>query len=108
MKMVNPFQFMKLSFVCCSAKQHLKYSELLQVSVVEGDNAEGFLDGDTEDYVASSIIHADCRVSRFAQARELAIGGSISTLKVSRNSLSVTESAKYIALLSYLVCRAMS
>ena len=80
-----------------SAKQTLKFSELLQVAVVEGDNAEGFLDGGVADYVASSILRADCRVSRFAratgrdsetaQARELAMGKSISTLKVSRKSL---------------------
>ena len=69
------------------------------MAVVEGDNAEGFIDGGVADYVATSLLRADCRVSRFAraigrdsetaQARELAIGKSISSLKVARKYLNI-------------------
>lgn len=69
------------------------------MGVAEGDNAEGFLDGGAEDHVATSILRVDCSVSRFARAwkldgetakaRELAMGKSMSTLNVSRNSLTI-------------------
>lgn len=82
-----------------SAEQTLKYSELLRVALVEEDSAEGFLDGGVDDYVTSSILRADCRVSRFARAsgrdsetakaRELAIGRSISTMKEPRKALNI-------------------
>ena len=67
--------------------------------MVEGENAEGFLDGKVEDYASSSILRSDCSVSRFtraterdvetAKAREMAMGLTMSTFKKSRKSLNV-------------------
>ena len=52
----------------CRAKQALQYSALLETNVVSGDNAEGFLDGDVNSYLSSSLMRPDCAESRFARA----------------------------------------
>eukprot|EP00270_Netrium_digitus_P006821 TRINITY_DN1967_c0_g1_i2.p1 TRINITY_DN1967_c0_g1~~TRINITY_DN1967_c0_g1_i2.p1 ORF type:complete len:387 (+),score=41.22 TRINITY_DN1967_c0_g1_i2:46-1206(+) len=48
-------------------RQHLIYSKIFHHDVVEGDNAEGFIDGMQADYVSSDILTADCKVTRFAR-----------------------------------------
>ena len=67
---------MMLTFVCVAvyvfrAKQALRYNELLETEVVSGNNAEGFLDGDVECYMSSSLMRPDCAESRFARANEV-------------------------------------
>ena len=67
---------MILMFICvtiyvCRSKQALQYSELLETEVVPGTNAEGFLDGDVDSYLSSSLMRPDCAESRFARANEV-------------------------------------
>ena len=58
------------SRVLCASRssQHLEHSDLLNVDMVQGDNAEGFLDGRPRDYETSSLLSADCKFGRFARA----------------------------------------
>ncbi|GJP57030.1 hypothetical protein CLOM_g16069 [Closterium sp. NIES-68] len=51
------------------AKQQLQWSDLLQVMVVPGDNAEGFIDGRMDDYEVADLLKADCKLCRFTRAQ---------------------------------------
>ena len=67
---------MILMFICvtihvCRSKQVLQYSDLLATEVVSGNNAEGFLDGDVDSYLSSSLMRPDCAESRFARANKV-------------------------------------
>lgn len=53
------------------AKQELVWSDLLQVMMVPGDNAEGFVDGSVDDYQVSDLLKADCKLCQFARAEEV-------------------------------------
>lgn len=48
--------------------QALEHDDVLGVDVVKGRNAEGFLDGEVEDYASTSLLKADCKVARFVRA----------------------------------------
>ncbi|CAI7765510.1 unnamed protein product [Closterium sp. NIES-53] len=48
--------------------QKLEWSDLLQVMVVPGDNAEGFIDGSMDDYEVTDLVKADCKMCRFTRA----------------------------------------
>ncbi|CAI5469747.1 unnamed protein product [Closterium sp. Yama58-4] len=50
------------------AQQKLQWSDLLQVMVVPGDNAEGFIDGSMDDYEVTDLLKADCKMCRFTRA----------------------------------------
>ncbi|CAI5469753.1 unnamed protein product [Closterium sp. Yama58-4] len=50
------------------AHQRLQWSQLLQVMVVPGDNAEGFIDGSMDDYEVTDLLKADCKMCRFMRA----------------------------------------
>ncbi|CAI5953853.1 unnamed protein product [Closterium sp. NIES-64] len=47
------------------SQQSLQWSDLLQVMVVPGDNAEGFIDGSMDDYEVTDLLKADCKMCRF-------------------------------------------
>jgi hypothetical protein len=51
-----------------SSKHEAEFDDLLQVHVIKGENAEGFLDGSSEDYVTSDLLKSDCAVARFAHS----------------------------------------
>eukprot|EP00271_Cylindrocystis_brebissonii_P000700 TRINITY_DN10899_c0_g1_i1.p1 TRINITY_DN10899_c0_g1~~TRINITY_DN10899_c0_g1_i1.p1 ORF type:complete len:491 (-),score=39.16 TRINITY_DN10899_c0_g1_i1:1386-2858(-) len=53
------------------AAMELEFSELLNVHMVKGDNAEGYLDGEVDDYRASALLKADCRMTRFARFKRV-------------------------------------
>lgn len=58
---------------CClflppSSKQKLKFDDHLNVDIVPGENAEGFLDGSKENYESSELNRPDCGFSRFVRA----------------------------------------
>ncbi|CAI7774199.1 unnamed protein product, partial [Closterium sp. NIES-54] len=50
------------------SQQRLQWSDLLQVMVVPGDNAEGFIDGSMDDYEVTDLVKADCKMCRFTRA----------------------------------------
>jgi hypothetical protein len=82
---------------CFRSKQKLEFSELLQVDMVKGSNAEGFLDGSVNDYASSDLMASDCAMSRFArlsalddetsQSIELSSGAAVSTMGLTRKLL---------------------
>eukprot|EP00897_Mesotaenium_endlicherianum_P001504 jgi/Mesen1/1381/ME000013S00871 len=85
-------------------RQQLVHSDLLNADVVPGDNAEGFLDADVAAYRSSSLLSADCAVTRFvrgtsldsesAKAIELSKGTSVSSGLAYRKMLTLKRDAK--------------
>eukprot|EP00475_Leptophrys_vorax_P025755 TRINITY_DN36015_c0_g2_i3.p1 TRINITY_DN36015_c0_g2~~TRINITY_DN36015_c0_g2_i3.p1 ORF type:complete len:440 (-),score=22.80 TRINITY_DN36015_c0_g2_i3:157-1476(-) len=51
------------------AQHKLVWSELLQVMMVPGDNAEGFLDGGMDDYEVADLLKTDCKFCHFTRAQ---------------------------------------
>eukprot|EP00897_Mesotaenium_endlicherianum_P007512 jgi/Mesen1/678/ME000109S_10900 len=86
------------------SRQLLVHSDLLGVEVVPGDNAEGFIDADVAAYKSSSLLSADCEVSRFARgtrldsesakAMELSKGTSVESGYAYRKMLTLNGNAK--------------
>lgn len=77
------------------AAQELVWNDIMKTYTIAGDNAEGFLDGETGDYKSTSLSTADCKMSRFAAASALEIG-SIAAVEV----VPASAHSSYVAMIS--------
>ena len=74
------------------------FSELLNTEVIPGDNAEGFLDGKVKDYLSSSLLASDCKVSEFkgASMRSTGLARGVQVTSGSASGVSLSSGRKML------------